>query len=128
MMRKVQVVVAILIHCALLVGNAWAHAFLSSAVPAVGSSVATGPKELRLNFSETVEVKFSSVKVTWEGGKDIGPTKIFTDPSNPEMIFVRFPTPLSPGTYLVRWRVVSADTHKTQGDYRFTVKQLRPKL
>jgi copper resistance protein C len=123
MMRKVQFVVSILILGILFTGNAWAHAFLSSAVPAVGSTVVTGPKELRLHFSEAVEVKFSNVKITMEGGKDIGPNKTAADPSDPQMIVVTLTAPLAPGVYLVRWRVVSVDTHKTQGDYRFTIKR-----
>ena len=122
MMRIIKVVILVMIFGMMVVGNAWAHAFLSSAVPAVGSTVATGPKELRLHFSEDVEVKFSSVKITLEGGKDIGPVKIAVEPSHPQMIVVYLTTPLAPGVYVVHWRVVSVDTHKTQGDYRFTVK------
>ena len=123
MKRKIQLGLPILILIALLAVEAGAHAFLSSAVPAVGSTVAIGPKELRLHFSESVEVKFSTVKISMDGGKDIEPIKIAADPSNPEMIIVNLPAPLVPGRYLIKWRVVSVDTHKTQGDYRFTVKK-----
>jgi methionine-rich copper-binding protein CopC len=28
---------------------------------------------------------------------------------------------LPPGTYKVRWHVLSVDTHKTEGSYSFTV-------
>jgi methionine-rich copper-binding protein CopC len=31
--------------------------------------------------------------------------------------------PLSPGTYKVIWRVLSVDTHRTQGDFTFRVGQ-----
>jgi methionine-rich copper-binding protein CopC len=30
--------------------------------------------------------------------------------------------PLKPGTYTVRWNVLSVDGHKTNGTYTFTVK------
>jgi methionine-rich copper-binding protein CopC len=30
--------------------------------------------------------------------------------------------PLAAGTYKVIWHATDADTHKTQGSYRFTVK------
>lgn len=123
MMRKAQLAAIMVILGLLLVENAWAHAFLSAAVPAVGSTVATGPKELRLHFSEAVEIKFSSVKITLEGGKEIVPVRFAADPSDPQLIVVSLATPLARGVYLVKWRVVSVDTHKTQGDYRFTVKQ-----
>ena len=29
--------------------------------------------------------------------------------------------PLAPGTYRVVWRVLSVDTHVTEGDFTFTV-------
>jgi len=34
---------------------------------------------------------------------------------------VRLAHPLKPGTYLVSWHVVSVDTHRTSGTYKFTV-------
>jgi copper resistance protein C len=123
MMRRVRLAAIVMILGLLFVGNVWAHAFLTAAVPAVGSSVSTGPKELRLHFSETVELKFSSVKITLEGGKEIASVRLAADPSDPQLIVVNLPTPLARGVYLIKWRVVSVDTHKTQGDYRFTVKQ-----
>jgi methionine-rich copper-binding protein CopC len=29
---------------------------------------------------------------------------------------------LGPGVYRVKWHVVSVDTHRTEGDFNFTVK------
>jgi len=122
-MRKALVMASFLFFGALPVGKVLAHAFLSSAVPAVGSTVTVGPKELRLQFSEAVEIKFSSVKIITEGGKEIGPVRITLNPSDPQRLIVSLPEPLTRGMYIVKWRVVSVDTHKTQGDYRFTVRQ-----
>jgi len=120
--RTITLGFLILFLMILLAAEAGAHAFLGSAVPAVGSTVASAPKELRLRFTEAVEVRFSHVTVTREGGKEIRPLTIAAVPSDPQMIVVTLPAPLVPGVYVVRWRVVSGDTHKTQGDYRFTVK------
>jgi methionine-rich copper-binding protein CopC len=30
--------------------------------------------------------------------------------------------PLAPGRYRVRWHVVSVDTHRTEGEYSFSVE------
>lgn len=106
----------------LLAGKVSAHALLKKAEPAVGSTVAIGPKELRLHFTEAVELKFSSVKVFQEGGKAPLAVKIAADTADPQTLVVTLAVPLTMGTYLVQWKVVSIDTHKTQGDYRFTVK------
>jgi len=35
----------------------------------------------------------------------------------------KFLPPLPAGTYRVKWHVVSVDTHRTQGDFKFTVKR-----
>jgi hypothetical protein len=42
------------------------------------------------------------------------------DPKYPSAMQVSLP-PLPPGTYRVYWRVLSADTHVTEGDFSFVV-------
>jgi copper resistance protein C len=99
---------------------AFAHAQLEKAIPAVGGTVAS-PSEIRLEFSEGVEPKFSKVSVTGPGGAvPLGAAK--TEPSNPAVLIVPISKPLSAGAYKVRWQAVSVDTHHTQGTFEFTVK------
>jgi methionine-rich copper-binding protein CopC len=100
---------------------AFAHAQLRRAVPAVGSTVAGSPQEIRLQFSEAVEPRFSSVALTTQAGAPIPIGKAATDPSDGAVLVVKVGRALQPGTYEVTWRVVSADTHKTQGSFSFTV-------
>lgn len=121
-MRSIKLVLYILGFGLLLAGNASAHALLKKAEPAVGSTVAIGPIELRLHFTEAVELKFSGVKVSLEGGKALLAAKTAVDSVDPQTLVVTLTDPLAPGVYRVQWKVVSVDTHKTQGDYRFTVK------
>lgn len=40
-----------------------AHAFLNSSVPSADSTVSTPPKEVKLSYSEPVEIRFSIFKV-----------------------------------------------------------------
>ena len=40
-----------------------AHAFLNSSVPNADTTVRTAPKEVRLSYSEPVEIRFSIFKV-----------------------------------------------------------------
>ena len=42
------------------------------------------------------------------------------DAANPALLTASL-APLGPGRYRVRWRVVSVDTHVTEGDFAFTV-------
>ncbi len=42
---------------------AWAHAYPASVVPAEGSSVSDPPREVRIQFTEGVELEFSKINV-----------------------------------------------------------------
>jgi methionine-rich copper-binding protein CopC len=104
----------------LVATQAFAHAQLEKATPAVGGTVA-GPSEIRLEFSEGVEPKFSKISVTGPGGVvPLGAAK--TEPSNQAVLIVSISKPLSAGVYKVHWQAVSVDTHHTQGTFEFTVK------
>ena len=43
------------------------------------------------------------------------------DPENPRLLHVSLPPGLNAGTYKVVWRVVSVDTHVTEGSFTFQV-------
>ena len=106
---------------ALLVGGtvaALAHAHLVRATPAAGGTVQAAPTEVMLRFSEKLEPKFSSVIVRDSEGKQVSKGDAIVDKSD-RMIMVL--PPLEPGVYKVEWRVMSADTHKVDGDFTFTV-------
>jgi methionine-rich copper-binding protein CopC len=91
-----------------------AHAFLDHAEPRVGSTVATAPRELTLSFTQNLEAAFSTVEVTGPGGRvDAGKPQIS---GNTMRVGLKA---LSPGTYRVRWRALSVDTHTTQGSFTF---------
>jgi methionine-rich copper-binding protein CopC len=97
-----------------------AHAQLEKATPAVGGTVA-GPSEIRLEFSEGVEPKFSKISVTGPAGDvPLGAAK--TDSGNPAVLIAPISKPLPAGAYKVHWQAVSIDTHHTQGTFEFTVK------
>ena len=101
--------------------SALAHAFLDRASPPVGSSVPTAPPVVTLWFTQDIEPAFSSVTVTNEAGQrvDLGNAQIPQD--NPAELRVGL-KPLTPGTYLVSWHVVSVDTHPTEGTFTFEIK------
>lgn len=104
------------------IGHAHAHALLHRAVPAVGSVVAVAPTEIRIEFTEAVEPKFSGIAVQSRSGTPVATGAAAVDPSDAKTLVVPLTAPLPPGVYVVRWHVVSVDTHKTQGDFTFTLK------
>jgi methionine-rich copper-binding protein CopC len=101
--------------------QAFAHAQLEKATPPVGGTVASA-SEIRLEFSEGVEPKFTKVTLTGPGGAVAPLGAASTESGNQAVLIVPISKPLSAGVYTVRWQAVSVDTHHTQGTFEFTVK------
>lgn len=101
-------------------GEAEAHASLDHAVPAVGSTVRASPAELRLWFTKELEAAFSTARVVDGSGKQVDGKDPRVDRTDRTVLKLSLP-PLEPGLYRVIWRVLSIDTHVTEGDYTFRV-------
>ena len=118
--RLVPFVVAVLSIIAAAV-RVEAHAFLVRTEPRVGSKVNKVPTEVRVWFSETVKAGVSSIQVFDVSGKQVDKKNTHSDRSNRAVLCVSLFPALTPGTYKVIWRVTSADTHVTSGDFRFQI-------
>jgi copper resistance protein C len=100
-------------------GIAWAHAYLDHASPRVGNTVSQAPKEVMLWFTEKIEPAFSAIEVRNEQGALVSSGKATVVGDRTQM---RVPVKALPsGIYKVIWRVLSVDTHRTQGDFTFRV-------
>ena len=104
---------------ALTVPIGFAHTELVSATPAANSTV-SAPKEVSIKFSGALEAKFSKITVTDASGKTVN-TAASAVGADTKVMTVALPT-LTPGVYTVHWVAVSTDSHRSQGDYKFTVK------
>jgi len=102
-------------------GSALAHAHLRSAQPPVDGSVHQGVQDVRITYSEAVEPGFCQVSVIGPGDGAVAAAPPAVDPADPKVLVVHLSHPLDPGTYRVDWHATAADTHKTEGSYRFTV-------
>jgi methionine-rich copper-binding protein CopC len=109
----------IIVLCSLVLGsgNAHAHAFLDHAEPRVGNSVGSAPREVSLWFTQNLEAAFSTVEVRDANGARVDQGK----PQVSAGVMSVGLKPLPPGTYKVRWRVLSVDTHTTEGTFSFHV-------
>jgi methionine-rich copper-binding protein CopC len=105
---------------ALVAAQAHAHAFLDHAEPRVGASVQAAPTQLKLWFTQEIEPAFSTVKVIDSAGRRVDKSDAQVDPASRELMRVSLET-LGAGDYTVVWRVVSTDTHVTEGDFVFHV-------
>jgi copper resistance protein C len=119
-MRTLGAVLLVPIGVCVLAGAVAAHAFLERAAPRVGSTVRTPPTEVRLWFTERLEPAFSTARVLNASDQPVDKGDPRVDPSSPQELRVSVP-PLPPGRYTVHWRVLSVDTHVTEGTFAFTV-------
>lgn len=98
---------------------AFAHATLVRANPARDTTVAP-MQRVQLTFSAHVETRFSTVQIVSASGQTVaGESAVGLDNRTLTATLTR---PLAPGAYRVEWRIVSADGHRMQGDYGFTVR------
>lgn len=98
-----------------------AHAFLLRSEPTVGSTMREAPKQVHLWFSEPVEPAFSGIALANESGAALKGQGFGLVAGHPDQMTIDLP-PLGPGTYRVKWHVVSVDTHMTEGSFTFSVK------
>ena len=101
---------------------AWAHAELKQATPAVDGTVQAVPTEVTLKFSERLENAFSTIIVRDAVGKRVDKANGQIDKADRTVIRTSLQA-LSPGIYIVEWRALTADTHRTEGAFIFHVGQ-----
>ena len=96
---------------------AFGHAHLSKSTPASGATV-TPPNEVQLTFTEPLEPAFSAIEL-----RDAAGQAVKTEKTQVKDNVMRLPLKALPaGRYTVNWHVLSVDTHKTEGNFSFTVK------
>jgi methionine-rich copper-binding protein CopC len=115
-MRTLVIVVSLLL-VPLATTAARAHAFLDHASPLVGSTVHAAPHEVVLSYTQELEPTFSTVEVTDASGARVDQGKPQVSASTMRVGL----KPIGPGSYRVRWHVLSVDTHKTEGSFTFHV-------
>lgn len=58
-----------------------------------------------------------------DDAEEMVPTQLRTEKATTDELELQFDSPLAPGHYVVMWRVLSIDTHVTQGFFVFTVSE-----
>jgi hypothetical protein len=123
--RLAGCVVPLLLATALLVPDrAGAHAFLVKSSPARRAVLVRAPAEVRLWFNERLEAAFSTLAVVDANGRRVDAGDVRVGPDDPKRLSVGV-TPLAPGTYTVRYRVLSVDGHIVESEFSFTIREPR---
>jgi methionine-rich copper-binding protein CopC len=76
---------------------------------------------VKLYFSERLEPAYSSVRVVNERGEQVDRRDGGVERADPTVLRATL-TPLPPGTYNVRWRVISIDGDVTEGAFSFRIE------
>jgi len=113
---------AVVVLLTLAPGTSWAHAYLVKSVPAAQAVVARPPARADLWFNERLEPAYSRVFVVDGDGRhvDLGNPRV--DPDDPKKLSVGL-ADLAPGSYTVRFRVLSVDGHIVESQFSFTVRR-----
>jgi len=119
-MRSLIIIIATLPLLLLGAAPVPAHTQLERSSPAAGNSLAAAPKEVVLSFTSNLEPAFSTIEVQDASGAAMQTGKSVVDPKLRTQMRVPLKA-LPPGTYKVIWRVLSVDTHRTQGSFTFRV-------
>lgn len=98
-----------------------AHTKLESSAPQANAIVSPAPSQVRLQFSEQLEIPFSKIKLIDEKGAVVEPSKTALDGANPKVLVATVPA-LHPGVWRVQWSTVTRDGHKVKGQFDFRVR------
>ena len=104
--------------------TAFAHAYLEKAVPAQRAVLLTPPERVQLWFNERLEAGFCTLTVTNSANQPMDQGDMQVAPDNPKLLSVGL-KPLAPGTYTVKFRVLSVDGHVVIDQFPFTVRGTR---
>ncbi|MDQ7905211.1 copper resistance protein CopC [Phytohabitans sp. ZYX-F-186] len=94
-----------------------AHAALLGTDPADGAVLPGPPAEVTLTFNEPVQVRGGAVRLLDAAGSE-QPAQVRTVDTR---VVISVPPGLGDGSYVVTWRVISADSHPVAGGLTFAI-------
>jgi copper transport protein len=99
---------------------AFAHAQLIGTSPANGAVLAVPPARVVLTFGEAVQAPPTAIEVYNAAGQRVRTGQVGHPAGRADQVQISLPRSMQ-GTYVVSWRVISADTHPVQGAFSFSV-------
>ena len=105
-------------------GTAAAHAIILESEPAAGAKLVEPPARIYLRFNSKLEKRLSRVTLASADGRPVPLPAVAEGGEMPDRIVLPLGK-LPAGAYVVRYKVLAADGHITEGALRFAV--LEPK-
>ena len=97
-----------------------AHSVLLYSTPAASSVLAESPERIELGFNEAVDANLSEIRLFDANQREIQTGRATTSANSPTVVTADIPV-LGDGTYVVVWRVTSADGHPVNGAFPFEI-------
>jgi copper transport protein len=123
-MRRVGILVVSLLSGLLLLGvaapEALAHAALLKTSPQDSQILDAPPTEVTLTYGEDVSIGLGQLKVLTAGGDRVDKGVPFQSAGG-SVVHIPLRSGLAQGSYVVLWRVVSADSHPVSGAFTFSI-------
>ncbi|MFJ8199163.1 copper resistance protein CopC [Streptomyces sp. NPDC096152] len=107
-------------------GPAAAHAALRTTDPADGSVLRSAPHAITLTFTESVGLLDDSFRLLGPDGRRVRTGEAQHAPGRSDTARVTLPGKPAQGTFVLAWRVVSADSHPVSGAFTFSVGRPSP--
>ncbi len=98
-----------------------AHALLVRTSPPKRAVLRDPPKQVELWFNERLEPAFATLTVSDGAGAPVSGAQATVGGNDRKRITVELP-PLAPGSYVVRFRVLSVDGHVAEDSFGFSVR------
>jgi len=100
-----------------------AHSHLKASDPDKNATLTAAPPHVALTFSEPVELNFSAITIIAPDKSRITADQIsHGKDGDARVLEAPFTMAAAAGTYIVEWRVLSADGHKMKGSFEFSIR------
>lgn len=113
--------ISVMMVAAMLVAAtmAYAHGTLRRSDPAKGQHLSVAPRDIRLTFTEAVELPFARVALVGPNGQvELGALSL----ADSAMVLIAPVTGgLVAGSYMVQWQIAGADGHPVRGEFGFFI-------
>ncbi|WP_076473923.1 copper resistance protein CopC [Micromonospora avicenniae] len=100
---------------------AYAHAYLVETSPVDGEVLASPPAEVQLRFNEAVSFNERSIQLLDTNAEKLTIGTVGHVDGKANTAQVGLPADLAEGTYVLAWRVTSADSHVVSGALTFSI-------
>ncbi len=121
-LRRIATVVTVCAAIILIASPARAHAVLEGSDPAPNGTLDRVPTDVTLRFDEAVTTLPTSLRVFGPDGDRVDDGRVQHPSGAGDKITVGLARDSPAGTYLVSWRVISADSHPVSGAFTFSVR------